>query len=66
MKQLKVIILEDSPNSGFGYYKRKDIGYVVGYVNDCAVVILENGKFARVPLTKIQLFENFYRNNKYE
>jgi hypothetical protein len=57
MRKIRVLLKKDSPNSGFGYYHRGDKGYVVGYTQGDAVVILDNGKFARADINSIECIE---------
>lgn len=54
-KRIKVRLTKNSPYSHYGYYKKGDIGYIDGYVNDNAIIILENGKFAKAELTWIEV-----------
>lgn len=54
MKGMKVIINGDSPHSGYGYYKKGDIGLLVGFTEGCAVVVKANDdKFVKVKLRDI-------------
>ena len=54
MKGMKVIITKDSPHSGYGYYKKGDIGLLVGFTEGCAVVVKDdNGKFVKVELRDV-------------
>ena len=54
MKRLKVMFTQDSPHSGYGYYKRGDTGWIDGYTGDCAVVIKEDGSFVKADLRWIK------------
>ena len=54
-KRIKVRLTADSPYSEYGFYAKEDVGYVDGYTNGCAVVILENGKFAKAELNWIEV-----------
>ena len=54
MEKIRVVLKNDSRNSGYGYYVRGDKGYVVGFVTSCAVIILDNGKFAMAELNDIE------------
>ena len=54
-KRIKVRLTKNSPYSDYGYYEKGDIGYIDGYVNGSAVIILENGKFAKSDLRWIEV-----------
>ena len=54
-KRIKVRLTKNSPYSDYGYYEKGDIGYIDGYVNNSAVIILENGKFAKSDLGWIEV-----------
>lgn len=61
-KRIKVRLTENSPYSEYGYYEKGDIGYIDGYVNGNAVIILENGKFAKADLRWIEAVNEEYKN----
>ena len=61
-KRIKVRLTKNSPYSDYGYYEKGDIGYIDGYVNDNAVIILENGKFAKADLRWIEVVNEEDKN----
>ena len=65
-KRIKVRLTENSPYSEYGYYEKGDIGYIDGYVNGCAVIILENGKFAKAELRWIEVVNEEDKNTNTE
>ena len=48
------MFMQDSPHSGYGYYKRGDTGWIDGYTGGCAVVIKEDGSFVKADLRWIK------------
>lgn len=54
-KRIKVRLTKNSPYSEFGYYEEGDIGYIDGYTENNAIVILENGRFAKADLRWIEV-----------
>lgn len=55
MAEIKVMIIDNSPHSGYGYYEKGDTGVVVGFTQGCAVVIRDkDSKFVKVELRELK------------
>lgn len=57
MEKIRVVLKKDSPNSGFGYYNRGDKGYVIDFSHSDAIILLDNGKFAKADINSIECIE---------
>ena len=61
-KKTKIEFIKKSPSSEYGAYRVGDFGYIDGYTQGCAVIILENGKFATAELNWIKVVNNEDKN----
>ena len=54
MDRIKVKFTKNSPYNEYGHYDYGDTGEVVGYTNGCAIILKDDGSFAKADIKWIE------------